>query len=174
MAIDSNGFADPRTFSELRVPEDEHLVLAFHFYDPILFTHYRAPWAAVGVYEGPITYPGELVSVEEWEALQADVRFAARDNRVFAAADIERMLAPALTLAAETGLPLWCGEFGALGSTPEPARECWYRDLLAALKRHEIPWTVWDYKGVFGVFDAEGRPTLVHRVLSEAISSSGD
>ena len=76
--------------------------------------------------------------------------------------------------AAETSLPLWCGEFGALGSTPEPARECWYRDLLAALKRHEIPWTVWDYKGVFGVFDAEGRPTLVHRVLSEAISSSGD
>lgn len=174
VAIDCNGAADPRAFAELRLPEDEHLILSFHFYDPLLFTHYRAPWAAMRVYEGPIDYPGELVSEEEWDAFQPEVRFACRNERVFAEPDIERVLAPTLALAKETGLPLWCGEFGALGTTSEPARERWYRDLLTALRRHEIPWTVWDYKGEFGVFDAEGRPTLVHRMLSEAISSNGD
>jgi endoglucanase len=167
VVIDSNGFADPRAFSALRVPADEHLVLSFHFYDPLLFTHYRAPWSTVGAYNGPIDYPGELVSRENWDALPPDVRFAARAERVFAPADIERVLAPALALAKETGLPLLCGELGALATTPEAARERWYRDVLAALAQHKIPWTVWDYKGDFGVFDSEGRPTLVHRVLSD-------
>ena len=174
VAIDSNGAADPRTFTELRVPEDEHLILSLHFYDPLLFTHYRAPWAAMRVYEGPIDYPGELVSQKEWDAFPPELRFACRKERVFAGPDIERVLAPALALAKETGLRLWCGEFGALGTTSEPARERWYRDLLAALARHGIPWTVWEYKGDFGIFDGEGRPTLVHSVLSEALSSSGD
>ena len=167
VAIDCNGAADPRAFSELRVPDDENLILSFHFYDPLLFTHYRAPWAAMRVYEGPIDYPGELVSQEEWDAFPPELRFACRNERAFAEPDFERVLAPALALAKETGLRIWCGEFGALGTTPESARERWYRDALSALARHEIPWTVWDYKGDFGIFDAEGRPTLVKRVLSD-------
>jgi endoglucanase len=170
VAIDCNGTADPRFLPALHVPKDENLILTFHFYDPLLFTHYRAHWSPVKAYEGPIDYPGELVSQEVWDALPEPVRFAARNERVFTAADIERVLAPALTLAKETGLPLWCGEFGALGTTLEPARERWYRDVLTALERHEIAWTVWDYKGDFGIIDAEGRPTLVQRMLSEFLT----
>jgi endoglucanase len=168
VAIDSNGTADPRAFSGLRVPEDEHLILSFHFYDPLLFTHYRAPWSEVKAYEGPIDYPGELASTEDWDALPESVRFAARKERVFAPADIERLLKPTLALAGKTGMPLWCGEFGALGTTPDPARERWYRDVLTAFERHGIPWTLWDYKGDFGIFDRnDGSPTFVHRVLSD-------
>jgi endoglucanase len=167
VVIDCNHVADPRFFPALRVPKDENLILTFHFYDPLVFTHYRAHWSPVSFYEGPIDYPGELVSQKDWDALPESVRFAARNERVFAAADIERVLAPALALAKETGLPLWCGEFGALGTTSEAARERWYRDLLAALKRHEIAWTVWDYKGNFGLIDADGQPTLAQRILSD-------
>jgi endoglucanase len=170
VAIDCNHVADPRFFPELRVPADEDLILTFHFYDPLLFTHYRAHWSGVKAYEGPIDYPGELVSQEDWDALPEQVRFAARKERVFSAADVERVIEPTLAMAKETGLPLWCGEFGALGTTSDLARERWYRDLLSALKRHEIAWTVWDYKGDFGIFDAEGRPTLVQRVLSDFLA----
>jgi endoglucanase len=170
VAIDCNGTADPRFFPELRVPKDENLILSFHFYDPLVFTHYRAHWSEVKPYEGPIDYPGELVSQEDWDALPEQVRFAARKERVFNAADVERLLKPALALAKETGLPLWCGEFGALGTTSDAARERWYRDLLTALGRHDIPWTVWDYKGDFGIFDAAGRPTLVQRVLDDFLA----
>ncbi|MHB8060081.1 MAG: glycoside hydrolase family 5 protein [Gaiellaceae bacterium] len=170
VAIDCNGTADPRFLPELRVPNDENLILSFHFYDPLVFTHYRAHWSPVKAYEGPIDYPGELVSQEDWDALPEPVRFAARKERVFTAADVERVIEPALALAKETGLPLWCGEFGALGTTSDLARERWYRDLLSALKQHEIPWTVWDYKGDFGIIDAEGRPTLVQRVLSDFLA----
>jgi endoglucanase len=170
VAIDCNGTADPRFFPALRVPKDEKLILSFHFYDPLLFTHYRAHWSGVKAYEGPINYPGELLSQENWDALPERVRWEARNEAVFAASDIERLLEPTLALAKETGLPIWCGEFGALGTTSDSARECWYRDLLTALEKHEIAWTVWDYKGDFGIFDAAGRPTLVQRVLSDFLA----
>ena len=170
VAIDCNGAADPRTFTELRVPADEKLILTFHFYDPLLFTHYRAHWSAVKAYEGPINYPGELLAQEDWDALPEHVRWEARSESVFSASDVERVLEPALALAKKTGLPLWCGEFGALGTSSDSARERWYRDLLGALKRHGIAWTVWDYKGDFGIIDADGRPTLVQRVLSDFLA----
>jgi endoglucanase len=120
-------------------------------------------------YEGPIDYPGELLSPEQFDALPVEAKDAIGDVRAFDAGDIERRLEPVLALGAETGLPLWCGEFGALGTTPEPARERWYRDVLETLRRHEIPWTVWDIKGDFGVFDSEGRETEVARFLRAAM-----
>jgi len=168
VAIDGNRVAEPRGFPALRVPDDENLILSFHFYDPMLFTHYRAPWNALRAYEGQIGYPGELVSAEEWDALPERLRQEARGVRVFGEAEIESLLEPVLAVGERTGLPLWCGELGALGTTPDHARESWYRDVLGAFERHGIPWTLWDYKGDFGIFDRnDGNPTLVHRVLDE-------
>jgi endoglucanase len=168
VAIDANRVADPRAFPALRVPEDENLILSFHFYDPMLLTHYRASWSVLKDYEGPVGYPGELVSQEVWNALPGRLQNEARGVRVFGEAEIESLLEPVLARREETGLPVWCGELGALGTTPGAARERWYRDLLGALERHRIPWTIWDYKGDFGLFDRnDGSPTFVHRVLNE-------
>lgn len=168
--VDTDRFADPRAFADMRVPADPNLILTFHFYDPFLFTHYRAPWTPARVFAGPVEYPGEQASAADWAALTPAVRRTAGGERVFTATDMERVLEPALAVAKASGLPLWCGEFGALTSTPEPARERWYRDVISTLARHGIPATVWNYKGSeFGVFDDAGRPTLVHRALQEAI-----
>jgi len=169
VVIDSNRFSEPAAFSALRVPADENLILTFHLYDPILFTHYRAPWSAVSTYEGPIDYPGELVSQEAFDSFSPEMRQAARDVRVYDIEALERSLAPALELSGRTGNPLWCSEFGALPTTSEEARERWYRDVLTVLARHGVPWTNWDYKGDFGIFGSDGGPTLVHRVLTEQI-----
>jgi endoglucanase len=168
VAVDGNRVADPRGFSTLRVPDDRSLILTFHFYDPIVFTHYRAFWSAVKAYEGPIDYPGELVAQEDWDALPEQARLEGRGVRTFTPEDIERLLEAPLALAAKTGLPLWCGEFGALPTTPGPARGRWYRDVLGALEHHSIGWTIWDYKGDFGVFDREGEPTAALGFLNES------
>lgn len=168
VAIDGNRVAEPRAFPTLRVPKDENLILTFHFYDPMLLTHYRAYWNLLKFYEGPIEYPGQLMSQEDWDALPERLKNEARGVRTFTQADIEQLLGLVLAAGERTGLPLWCGEFGALGTTPDESRERWYRDLLGALEREGIPWTIWDYKGDFGVFDrGDGSPTFVHRMLSD-------
>ncbi len=168
VAIDGNRTAEPRGFPALRVPADENLILTFHFYDPLIFTHYRAYWNLLNAYEGPIDYPGELITQEAWDALPERLHWEARRVRVFGEAELEALMEPVLAVAEKAGLPLWCGEFGALGTTPDAARERWYRDVLGYLERHRIPWTIWDYKGDFGIFDRnDGSPTFVHRVLSD-------
>ncbi len=169
VAVDANGNTEPGAFPFLRVPEnDSNLILTFHFYDPMIITHYRAFWNVLNAYEGPVNYPGELISQEAWNALPERLHREARGMRVFGEAEIEELMAPVLAVAEKAGLPLWCGELGALGTTPVAVRERWYRDLLGYLGSHDIPWTIWDYKGDFGIFDrVDGGPTLVHRVLCE-------
>ena len=74
---------------------------------------------------------------------------------------MERDLAAPLAVSARTGLRLYCGEFGVLHTVPDPIRQAWYRDLRAVLAQHDIAWANWDYKGGFGLFTAEGKPTAV-------------
>ena len=37
-------FCQVHTFDDLEVPDDEHLILTFHYYMPMALTHYRAGW----------------------------------------------------------------------------------------------------------------------------------
>lgn len=49
-------------------------------------------------------------------------------------------------------MPLTCNEFGVYRAyTPAPDRLRWLADVRAALERHRIGWTMWDYAGDFGV-----------------------
>jgi endoglucanase len=164
VALGSNSFDQPSTFPVLRVPSDPHLILTFHHYDPILVTHYRAHWNAVREYTGPIGYPGEIVTPEAWRELSPAARAAARDMRV--CEGVDAVIAPAVETARTAGLPLWCGEFGALPTSPWEIRERWYRDALDAFERHGIAWTSWDYKGDFGLFTGDGDPTAIHALLT--------
>jgi endoglucanase len=165
VALGSNSFDEPRTFPALRIPDDRRLILTFHYYDPILLTHYGAHWNAVREYTGPIGYPGEIVPLETWETLTPAARAAARQIRVFNG--VEAVIAPAVEAARAAGLPLWCGEFGALPTIPPAIRERWYCDALDAFARHGIAWTSWDYKGDFGLFTSEGEPTAIHPFLAD-------
>jgi endoglucanase len=168
VALGSNDAEDPTRLPALRIPQDSDLILAFHFYEPMLITHYRAPWNAMRGYEGPVAYPGELVSRETWDELPEPVRLTAHGRRVFDAQTIERLLEPALAVARAHDLSLWCGEFGAMPTVPARMREQWYRDLLAAFARHGIAWSNWDYKGEFGLFTPDGEATAILPLLTAA------
>ena len=59
----------------------------------------------------------------------------------------------------KTGRPLYCGEFGCRLVTPEPARTRWYRDLVSVFDELDMAFANWDYRGNFGLVDADGRDT---------------
>ncbi|MCU0913096.1 MAG: glycoside hydrolase family 5 protein [Planctomycetes bacterium] len=160
IVIGSNKWQSTGTFDQLRIPAgDRDIILSFHFYTPMLITHYKAGWTEVGKYRGPVSYPGQLVAPEEVTQLDPEIaRIVKGNNGVYDRERLESLLAKPLALAKQLDLPLYCGEWGALPTTPREVRMQWYRDMRANLEKHGIAWANWDYKGGFGIVGRSGQP----------------
>ena len=76
-----------------------------------------------------------------------------------------------LARARETGSRLYCGEFGVHSLAPISVRRAWLGDAVRTFEKFGIAWSVWDWKGVFGVVDREGTPTGVLDALIPGFSS---
>jgi endoglucanase len=157
LVVGSNMWQSADTFDRLRVPAgDRNVLLSFHFYTPMPLTHYGAGWTKVGEYKGPVRYPGEVVAEADLEGLPADLVGAiGRHDRYFDRSVLEERMAKPIAFARIAGLPLYCGEWGALPSLPRADRLRWYADMRAALDKYGIGWATWDYKGGFGVVDRQ-------------------
>lgn len=160
IVIGSNKWQSVGTFDQLRIPEgDRDIILSFHFYTPMLITHYRASWTSVGKYQGSVNYPGQLVDPSEIEKLEPEIAGIVKNNNgVWDREKLEAQLAKPLALAKKLDLPLYCGEWGAISGAPQEARLQWYRDMRANLEKRGIAWATWDYKGGFGILGRGGRP----------------
>jgi endoglucanase len=175
LVIGSNRWQQAETFDQLRIPEgDPNILLSFHLYTPMALTHYGASWTKVGEYAGPVRYPGEVVTEADMAGLPDDLVAAIRDGRglYFDRTVLEEKLAKPLALARVKGLPLYCGEWGALPSVPRVDRLRWYRDFRSVLEKNGIGWAHWDYKGGFGVVDDDRNIhlDLAHSLLGEDVA----
>ncbi len=169
IVLGSNWFNQHHTFHKLRVPDDERMILTFHYYYPMFITHYTASWwADGGDYAGPIHYPGKPIAEEDLVALDPALQRKIQENdwnRPFGREAMIEDLAQPLAVSERTGLPLYCGEFGCYDRTPDPLRRAWFRDILTIFDEHGIAWANWDYKGAFGIIDDAGNPTAIADVL---------
>ena len=168
IVLGSNWYNQHHTFDQLRVPDDPHCILTFHYYLPMFVTHYTAPWWAIGsAYHGPIHYPGKPIAEEDLAGMHTDLlRHMGEWNRRYGRDVMAADLAQPLAVRARTGLPLYCGEFGCYERTPDPLRLAWFRDILAVFAEHHIAWANWDYKGAFGIVTPDGQPTAIASVLT--------
>ncbi|MCU0246759.1 MAG: glycoside hydrolase family 5 protein [Bryobacter sp.] len=153
LVIGSNRWQSVDTFDALRVPAgDPFLILSFHYYHPMVLTHYQASWTKVGEYKGPVTYPGRLVPEDAHKAQPEALQKAMSPQRiVFDRSTTETMLAQPLAASRRLGLPLYCGEWGCIDRAPMESRVRWFRDVRSVFEAHQIAWTTWDYKGGFGL-----------------------
>lgn len=168
IVLGSNWFNQHHTFEQLAVPDDKRQILTFHYYYPMLVTHYLAYWWDGGVYTGPIQYPGRPIpddaldlgglpevvqqNLEEW-------------NRPYDRAQMVADWAQPFAVRERTGLPLYCGEFGVYDKVPQAIRLAWYRDIIQAFDENDIAWGNWDYKGSFGVVTVDGEDTGIAAAL---------
>lgn len=165
LVIGSNLWQSFRTMKDLAVPEnDPNIILSFHYYEPFLFTHYRALWTDHRDYAGGVHYPGPVVQAEELAALPADQsrKYAEWTRKVYDQDAFARDFGQALDVAKAHGLQLYCGEYGCINSSPAPDRLRWWRDINEVFERMDIARAVWDYKGDFGILKREwpDRPML--------------
>jgi len=157
VVIGSNRWQSVDTFDDLRVPEnDPHLILSFHFYIPFIVTHYKAGWTDIAGYNGGVKYPGLTVTDEDLEGLEGDLYNRIKNEQKYYTRDtLEALMARPIRKAAQYGLPLYCGEWGALPTIDEESRFNWYRDMRFILEKNGIAWANWDYKGGFGIVDGD-------------------
>lgn len=160
IVIGSNKWQSVSTMDQLRVPKgDRNIILSFHFYTPMLITHHKASWTDVGKYDGPVNYPGQIVDPKNIEGLPADVaRIVKANNGVYNRDVLETLIKKAVSTAARYDLPLYCGEWGCLSTTPRQARLKWYEDVRSILEENHIAWANWDYRGGFGIVVRDGQP----------------
>jgi len=159
---------------------DGNVIYTFHYYDPHSFTHQGAGWGEPWwIYTHNIAWPPDESAMNQDLIEVPD----ARDRFEFGhywldgwnGRRIKLEIDAAAAWGKDNGVPLLCNEFGAFREHSDPAsRMAWIRDIRTALEADGIGWTMWDYRGGFGVVWKEnGQPTKVDQQVVEALGLKG-
>lgn len=156
--IGSNMWQSFETASQLAIPEgDPNIILSFHYYQPMLLTHYQASWMDLKNYRGPVHYPGEVVTSSEM-ADRPDTDRALSSSwtdQVYDKARFAREFGMAAQVAKDHGIPVYCGEYGCLSvESNDEARYSWLSDMNEVFDSMGIARAVWCYRegpGGFGI-----------------------
>ena len=107
------------------------------------------------------------------EIPEAADRFALEMYRIdrWDARRIKMLIDQAAEWSRENRVPLICNEFGVYRQHVDPqSRTNWIRDVRTALERDGIGWTMWDYRGGFGVvYKQDNQPARVDQKVVEAL-----
>lgn len=162
----SNWFSQVQFFDCLELPKDDNLIMTFHYYFPMILTHYRASWWEGKDYEGPVNYPGYPVEKEVLDNLKAPLREKVKSwNKYYDRNVIIEDLGQPLAKRNKTGNPLYCGEFGCIKDAPEISRINWYRDMVSIFKELDIAFANWDYRGSFGILTEDRVDTGIAAII---------
>ncbi len=161
IVVGSNQWQIPSTFPDLRIPEDDkNIILSFHFYNPLALTHYLAPWSPVAEYTGEVNYPGQIVDTSNYKELSEKAVAAMREyaNGYFTKDTLAKIMSPAIQVAKDKKLPLFCGEYGVYPTIPEDMSLRWYKDVCDIFNSDNIAYCHWCYKGDFPVVGENSVP----------------
>ncbi len=168
-----SGIADLLTQQPL---PDGNVIYTFHFYEPHEFTHQGAGWGASWwIYTHGVPYPATENSMSEVlkQIPDASHRYAMEHYWLdhWDAHRIRLQIDAAAAWGKDHNVPLLCNEFGAYRRVTEPAsRMAWIHDVRTALEADGIGWTMWDYRGGFGVvWKEDGKPAKVDPAVVEAL-----
>ncbi|MBK6963007.1 MAG: cellulase family glycosylhydrolase [Bacteroidales bacterium] len=158
IVVGPSGYNSYNDLAQMPVYADTNLIYTFHFYDPFLFTHQGASWSTpsmqplAGV---PFPYnadsmppcPPELEGTWIEDALGY---YNTQGN----AETVRSLIDIAVQFRDEHNLKIFCGEFGVyIPNSDNNDRANWYELVKNYLEEKAIPWTIWDYKGGFGLFE---------------------
>ena len=160
LVIGSNLWQSYETIKYLKVPEgDKNIILSFHYYNPMILTHYGAWWTPIGKYTGKVNYPGVLVSKEDYEAATDSVKAVIDENKFTTQEwNIDKIRADfkdAIEAAKKYNLQLFCGEWGVYEPVDRELAYKWTKDMLTVFKENNIAWTTWCYDADFGFWDQQ-------------------
>jgi len=155
---------------------DGNVIYNFHYYEPHEFTHQGAGWGVPWwSYTHGIPYPPTDSSMQAALAQVPDpgYRFTLENYWLdhWDARRIRLQVDAAAAWAHQYNVPLIVNEFGAYRETTDPvSRANWIRDARTAFEADGIGWTMWDYRGSFGVVTKQdGQPAQVDAATLAAL-----
>lgn len=158
LVIGANMWQSASNLRHLKLPEgDKNIILSFHTYTPMAFTHYKADWVPLKVYKGSVHYPGQIITDEDYKTFidtnnAALVNMAADAKETFNKERLFQVFKDGFEFAKERNLQLYCGEFGCMPTVDRKDRLAFYGDMISALEEHNVAWCNWEYKGDFGIY----------------------
>ena len=175
IVIGSNRWQSFDTASQLALPEgDPNIILSFHYYSPMLLTHYRAGWTDYRKYSGPVHYPGPCVTEEEMAQLpeEEQAAFGRWTKQSYDKARFKAEFSQVVEVAARYGIPVYCGEYGCLSpEVNDEARYAWLTQTNEVFDELGIARAVWCYRegeGGFGILS--GSSTEPDRKMLTALT----
>lgn len=111
-------------------PDDLHIAVTVHYYEPHNFTHQNAEWLGS---DAP-RYGREWGTPDDIAAVQRHTEVAAR-------------------YAAQRGVALQLGEFGVNRRVSLPQRAAWTSVVRRAFEAQDAAWCFWDFAGTFGLWE---------------------
>jgi endoglucanase len=155
---------------------DGNVVYTFHFYEPMQFTHQGASWTGTWpMLTHDIPYPPSEDSLAKSLAEVPDASSKYELEHYWLdhwdAHRIKLQVDAAAAWGKEFNVPVTCNEFGVHRPVAPPAsRMQWIHDVRTALEADGIGWTMWDYRGGFGVvWKQDGQPAKVDNAVVEAL-----
>jgi len=123
--------------STLDLPNDQHLIVTFHYYLPFQFTHQGAEWAGEEAQkwlgttwdatdEQKAEISGHFDMVAEWAQRHGNVR-------------------------------VLLGEFGAYSRGPQDSRVRWTEFIAREAERQGFAWSYWEFNAGFGIYDPNAK-----------------
>lgn len=136
------------TVKLLEKPIDDNVIVTFHYYEPLLFTHQKAPWVAAMDPNLTVHYPGTM---EYYKTESAKLGDQGSGVNFYNGTDMGKdfhlaFIQEAIDAGKKLGVPVYCGEFGVIDRAPEKDTVNWYVDVLDVFAKHNIGFAMWSYK----------------------------
>jgi len=138
-----------QTVPLLDLPLDKKIVLNFHCYEPMVFTHQGAYWVDYMPSDFRIGYPKTIEEYREVSReLTDDLASAIFTEGLSEIGEgfFEDLFAPAIGFAEEKDLAIYCGEYGVIDLANNVDKIRWLADIHKVFRRFDIGHALWNYK----------------------------
>lgn len=137
---------------DIDVPIDENIILNFHCYEPLIFTHQGAYWIKKMDTSFRFPYKSTFKDVVEKSNEQIDhvgMDYSFMNENDYIGPDyFETIFAEAIKVAEEKGTCLYCGEYGVIEYASAEDTRDWYVDINSVLNKYNIGHALWSYRGM--------------------------
>jgi endoglucanase len=161
--VTSNKWSQFGTVHDVVLPDDPNVALTIHNYEPLIFTHQRAPWVNFDKTLPHVTFPG---TVPEYESHMTDKGHHdfGRPGDPLTVAQVDAAFKKVADWVAKQrpGLEVYVGEFGVFEAADPQSKKNWLGTIVRNCESRGWGWAVWEYEGSFGVRNEKtGEPTAV-------------